>query len=153
ESLFHINKVEESRQVIQQMLDRQVHPDLYLAMANLEVNPHAKLAWLNKAYAQFDLSPVTFGGNDEPSYNDLSMETSKEKVHNDEKISIILPAYNAEDGIHVAIESILAQTWTNIELLVVDDCSTDRTVEVVEQYVQKDDRVKLFSTPANSGPY
>src|SRR5699024_7837480 len=58
ESLFHINKVEESRQVIQQMLDRQVHPDLYLAMANLEVNPHAKLAWLNKAYAQFDLSPV-----------------------------------------------------------------------------------------------
>src|SRR5699024_8891263 len=65
----------------------------------------------------------------------------------------ILPAYNAEDGIHVAIESILAQTWTNIELLVVDDCSTDRTVEVVEQYVQKDDRVKLFSTPANSGPY
>src|SRR5699024_9213980 len=36
---------------------------------------------------------------------------------------------------------------------VVDDCSTDRTKEVIEQYVEQDSRVKLFSTPQNSGPY
>src|SRR5699024_5326132 len=64
-----------------------------------------------------------------------------------------LPAYNAQSGIQIAIESILTQTWRNIELIVVDDCSTDRTKEVIEQYVEQDSRVKWFSTPQNSGPY
>src|SRR5699024_8253132 len=51
------------------------------------------------------------------------------------------------------IDSILSQTWKNIELLVVDDCSSDNTREVVERYAEKDDRVKLLSTVGNSGPY
>src|SRR5699024_5724082 len=66
---------------------------------------------------------------------------------------IILPAYNSETGIRIAIESILTQTWKNIELLIVDDCSTDRTKEVIQSYMEDDSRIRLFSTPQNSGPY
>lgn len=49
--------------------------------------------------------------------------------------------------------SILLQTWGNLEVLVVDDHSTDNTVEVVKDFMEKDSRVKLLQTPQNSGPY
>src|SRR5699024_8426829 len=59
----------------------------------------------------------------------------------------------AETGIAIAVESILAQTWSNLELLIVDDCSPDNTYEVMQQYANKDERVRIFQTPQNSGPY
>src|SRR5699024_5796391 len=69
------------------------------------------------------------------------------------KISVILPAYNSEEGIHTAIQSILSQTWQNLELIIVDDCSTDDTLAVAQSYKTKDDRVRVLRTPTNSGPY
>ncbi|MHC0552927.1 glycosyltransferase family 2 protein [Salinicoccus sp. CNSTN-B1] len=51
------------------------------------------------------------------------------------------------------MSSILAQTWHNIELIIVDDCSTDDTLSVAREFQAMDDRVKVLSTPVNSGPY
>ena len=67
------------------------------------------------------------------------------------KISCIMPAYNVAAYIGRAIESILSQDFTDWELVVVDDCSTDNTVEVVERYVAKDDRILLIRRTDNSG--
>lgn len=66
-------------------------------------------------------------------------------------ISIITPAYNAEKFIHETIESVLAQTYTNWEMIIVDDCSKDRTAEIVKDYENRDDRIKLFQLETNSG--
>ena len=66
-------------------------------------------------------------------------------------ISIIMAAYNAEKTIEQAINSVLSQTYTNFELLVVNDCSKDRTVELVKDIVAKDSRVRLISNVKNSG--
>ena len=66
-------------------------------------------------------------------------------------ISIIMAAYNAEKTIEGAINSVLGQTYTNFELLVVNDCSKDRTVELVERIAAKDGRVRLISNEKNSG--
>lgn len=66
-------------------------------------------------------------------------------------ISIIMAAYNAEKTIEQAINSVLSQTYTNFELLVVNDCSKDRTVELVKDIVAKDSRVHLISNVKNSG--
>lgn len=66
-------------------------------------------------------------------------------------ISIITPAFNAERFIEEAIESVLAQTFTDWEMIIVDDCSEDRTVEIVQQYQRKDDRIKLIKLEKNSG--
>ena len=66
-------------------------------------------------------------------------------------ISIIMAAYNAERTIEQAINSVLRQTYTDFELLVVNDCSKDRTVELVKDIVAKDSRVRLISNVKNSG--
>ncbi len=60
-----------------------------------------------------------------------------------EKVSIIIPAYNEEKRINKVIDSVLKQTYKNIEVIVIDDGSTDKTVEVVKNY--DDERLKIFS--------
>ena len=66
-------------------------------------------------------------------------------------ISIIMAAYNAERTIEQAIDSVLRQTYPDFELLVVNDCSTDRTAELVRGITARDSRVRLISNVKNSG--
>ena len=66
-------------------------------------------------------------------------------------ISIIMAAYNAEKTIEQAINSVLSQTYPDFELLVVNDCSTDKTAMLAEAIVKKDDRIRLISNEKNSG--
>ena len=61
--------------------------------------------------------------------------------------SVVMPAYNAERFVGEAIESVLAQTLPSWELMVVNDCSTDRTLEVCNSY--RDPRIRVFTTPQN----
>lgn len=67
------------------------------------------------------------------------------------KVSIIIPAYNSALFIKRALDSVLSQTWADWELLVVDDCSTDGTADIVASYAQKDTRIRLLHTEKNSG--
>lgn len=57
------------------------------------------------------------------------------------KVSIIMPCYNSEKYIEKAIQSVLDQTYRNFELIIIDDDSTDKTWEIIEQYAKKDFRV------------
>lgn len=66
-------------------------------------------------------------------------------------VSIITPAYNTESLIIETIKSIQAQTVTDWELLIIDDCSTDGTKKIAEEYSHKDARIKVLSTEKNSG--
>ncbi len=65
-------------------------------------------------------------------------------------VSVIMPAYNSERFVRIAIESVLAQTVRDIELLVIDDCSTDGTADAVSEYLY-DPRVRYIRMDANSG--
>ena len=64
-------------------------------------------------------------------------------------ISITMPAYNAANYIRESIDSILAQSYTNFELLIADDGSTDNTKEIIDSY--KDKRIKVFHNNVNLG--
>lgn len=66
-------------------------------------------------------------------------------------VSIITAAYNCEKTIGETIESVQAQTYLNWEMLIVNDCSKDRTVDIVQSYVDKDSRIKLINHSVNSG--
>ena len=67
----------------------------------------------------------------------------------DELVSIIMPSYNTARFISETIESVLAQTYTNWELIIVDDCSTDNTDEVVAAF--SDERIRYLKNEKNSG--
>jgi glycosyltransferase involved in cell wall biosynthesis len=66
-------------------------------------------------------------------------------------ISIVMPAYNEERFLAEAIESVLAQTYRDFELIILDDGSRDRTLEIAQSYAQRDARIRLESH-ANMGP-
>ena len=69
------------------------------------------------------------------------------KVKN--KISIVLPVYNGEKTISKAIDSIINQTYSNWELIIINDCSTDDTLEIVSLYESKDDRIHVYTNEKN----
>jgi succinoglycan biosynthesis protein ExoO len=66
--------------------------------------------------------------------------------------SVIIPAYNVSGIIGRALRSAAAQTLPPLEILVIDDCSTDNTVEIVKAMAREIPSLHLLSTPANSGP-
>lgn len=147
----------QAQQRLHEQLQKEAHRDLYLALANAEPTIEARLFWLNEILEQYKRQPIildtTDTANSQLTYERLHDTTIAGTEVSGPKISVILPAYNAADSIHIAIESMLNQTWTNIELLIVDDCSTDNTYQVMQQYAKKDQRIKLFQTEQNSGPY
>lgn len=67
----------------------------------------------------------------------------------DFKISIILPCFNGEKYLSQSIESCLNQTHSNIELIIVNDCSTDGTLDIANRYVAKDNRIRIINNKEN----
>jgi len=68
-------------------------------------------------------------------------------------ISVLLTTYNRESYVAEAIESVLAQTYEDFELVVSDDCSSDRTLEIVNDYAQRDRRIRVSVNERNLGDY
>lgn len=68
-------------------------------------------------------------------------------------VSVLIAAYNSEKYIGDAIESILASSYANFEMIICDDCSTDETAAIAKIYQQKDSRIKLFINETNLGDY
>ena len=63
-----------------------------------------------------------------------------------------MPTYNAGKYLADSIESILSQTYANLELLITDDCSTDNTIDILKDFAQRDKRVKVKYLRNNVGP-
>lgn len=68
-------------------------------------------------------------------------------------VSVLMTSYNREKYIAEAIESVLASTYKNFELIIVDDCSTDRTVEIAKEYEAKDKRIVVYVNEKNLGQF
>ncbi|MCB7481881.1 glycosyltransferase family 2 protein [Christiangramia sediminis] len=68
-------------------------------------------------------------------------------------VSVIMPAYNSEAFITESIQSVIAQTYSQWELLIVDDASSDSTKKIIEKFSSKDDRIRLLVNSTNSGTH
>ena len=66
-------------------------------------------------------------------------------------VSVVMPVYNGEKWLGEAIESILAQTFADFELLIVDDGSRDNSAKIIRVYEQRDPRIRFFQLERNSG--
>ncbi len=63
----------------------------------------------------------------------------------DMMVSVIIPVYNLESVIARCLDSVLAQTWTNLEILTIDDGSNDQSAAILDEYAQSDSRIRLIS--------
>lgn len=78
--------------------------------------------------------------------SELHVENTSEEL-----VSIIMPAFNCGNYIGITINSVLAQTYRNLEIIIIDDCSTDNTEKIVKDYKLKDPRIKYYKLNQNSG--
>ena len=67
------------------------------------------------------------------------------------KISVIVPIYNVEKYLRKCLDSLVSQTYSDLEIILVNDCSTDSSLEICQEYQQKCSKIKLFSNDKNRG--
>ena len=133
--------------------------DYCLAYANclLEV-PSAdeeRLGWINRVYEEAGFAPIALYEQAQGlSIENLSAPSARAGARQEDiRVSILMPAYNCADTIQKAIRGLLEQTWANIEIIVVDDCSPDDTWAVLSALADQDDRVTAIRHEQNTGAY
>lgn len=110
--------------------------------------------WLNHSLQASGYGSIEISQGGAPRLDRISASAPKTSSPNETPlVSVILPAYNSEKWISTAIQSLLAQTWSSLEILVVDDCSTDSTYAIAKSFEALDPRVRVMRAATNSGPY
>src|SRR5210317_778074 len=71
---------------------------------------------------------------------------------NEELVSVITASYNVEDYIGKTIRSVINQSYENWELIIADDCSSDRSIDVITEFMEREPRIRLVRLEQNSGP-
>lgn len=80
-------------------------------------------------------------------------EIKKKYAFNNQKVSVIIPNYNNELFIEKCINSILSNTWDNVEVIFVDDASTDNSLEIVKSKFSENPKVRIYQNHTNMGTY
>ena len=135
-----------------------LRPDIALMRANIlrPATGHATdfsawLAHINRWYVGHGLLPMILREGDDPALDRLVGESGRPV--DGPLVSVLMAAYNAESTIGTALESLLAQTYRNLEIIVVDDGSDDQTAAVIGAVAEKDPRVLLLRPLKPGGPY
>lgn len=81
------------------------------------------------------------------------MRNNSTNYKHQHKVSVIMPVFNSEKTVEKAIKSILDQTWRNLEVIIVDDASTDETNNIIQKIASTDSRIKVMRNELNVGPY
>lgn len=107
---------------------------------------------VNDMYANLGMTPIRLDENASlPLFDRITAEVS-EKLDGP-KVTIIMPTFSPNQGIFTAIRSLLCQSWTNLEILVVDDGSPVQFDEVLDEVEQLDDRIRVIRLRENKGAY
>ncbi|MDY5519232.1 glycosyltransferase family 2 protein, partial [Campylobacter lanienae] len=69
------------------------------------------------------------------------------------KISIIIPVYNVEKYISQCLDSAINQSLKDIEIIIVDDCGSDKSMDIAQEYAKNDSRIKIIKNSQNQGPF
>ena len=127
----------------------------HILKANAALAKGNEAGWqkhLNAYLAHFKVAPICLDAGKGSVFDRLNT-TSLPKITNGPLITVIMPAWNAEKTVLKAARSILDQTYCNLELLIIDDASTDRTWEILRKISKIDSRVTIFRNKINVGPY
>ena len=108
---------------------------------------------LNRAFEEDGLAPPLRPESDLPTtLSEFNGQATLAKVAGP-LVTVVMPAHNAASTLSISLKSILSQTWRNIEVIVVDDRSSDLTVSVARSIAQEDGRVRVLSNSRSPGAY
>lgn len=129
-------------------------PQLQLLASNLlDSSPADKLARLNAFLRPYGLAPLALkDARLPPAVGNLAAAVAVPSIDGP-LVSVLMTAYNISDRIETALNGLLNQSWRNIEIIVVDDASTDDTGTVVQALASQDARIRYFRLPCNGGTY
>lgn len=96
-----------------------------------------------------DVATKAFGNLKYEMSTDASI--TEDKVKKDPLVSVVMPMYNAEAYLDQSVNSVINQTYTNWELIIVNDCSTDGSLEKAQGFAEKDRRIRILNNEKNSG--
>jgi glycosyltransferase involved in cell wall biosynthesis len=126
-----------------------------VAVADPATLDRHRLMWINKSFVAAGLATLTLIDPSRRLALDNLSTTAvlKHPEAGRAKVSVIMPAYNAAETLPFALKSVLAQSWENLEVLVIDDASTDNTWSVIQSFSVADARVKPLRHDENRGAY
>lgn len=128
--------------------------NLLYANRAISINRHSWLIFFNNYIRLRRGWPISLDKyKSDNIFQDLRSTIEVNDKYPDILVSVIMPAYNNADTIGYAANSILNQNHKNIELIIVDDCSSDKTESVCKGIIESDVRVKYFRNEKNSGAY
>lgn len=148
----------EARRVLRLAINEQPNAvDLQLAYANawLDGPDLRRLAWINRALSGRGLAALELKDSTRPLSLDNIVVSDLRQLDAGAtpKVSVIVPLFNTRATVTSALDSVLRQTWGNIEVLVVDDCSSDGSFELARAIADRDERVVLLRHATNCGTY
>jgi glycosyltransferase involved in cell wall biosynthesis len=158
ECLRRLDRIDEAADILQRLLDEQETADLLLARGNLEAQIEDRMRWIDRAMwlsgrRHVGLIPnSTVAAYDRLDSEDRSALPPQLDVGR-HLVTVIVPVFNAAHWIGTALRALLAQSWSNLEVFIVDDCSSDGTLDAARRFADSDERVRVLRTPSNSGPY
>lgn len=126
--------------------------DVLLALSNFEFKEDGKLNYINAILERYNITPISLIDSDCHLYDRLSVNNTI-KLDKGSKVTVLIAAFNASETLPTTLRSLQQQSYTNLEILVLDDCSTDNTAEIVKLFSDQDSRIKLISMPENGGAY
>jgi FkbM family methyltransferase len=146
-----------ARQLFERLLRRKGRSrarDGILALSNCLTEDSARLAQINRVYDGTKFRGLTLRDPYRPlTLDNVTGLPDTCETPGSGKISVIVPAYNAQDTIGTALRSLTEQTWRDLEIIVVDDCSTDATHSIVSEMAAADPRIVPLRAERNGGPY
>lgn len=152
EALVLMGDLTKAKAHLTKLIENTPHPDLYLALSNTVSDTEEKVIAINQALQMYQITPVKMATKKMDTLYDQLYVPCPHEIKDETKVSVIIPVYEAGNGLITAIESVLNQTWRNIELFIVDDCSPEDPYPLVKPYL-KDARVRFLRNKVNSGPY
>ena len=154
ECLIQLKQEDNANHFITPTLAQRFDSDFICALCNNTSDSNNRLSVLNRIYSYYGLNELSLV---EPLkgmvFGNFANTHEVKSIKAGSKISILVPVYNAEKFVSVAIQSLLSQTWTNIEVIAVDDCSTDSSLTLLNDLAEKDSRLKVASNSENLGAY
>lgn len=125
----------------------------FFLMGNLSATIGAKVAAVNRQLFEFGLSGVNLAHGASFFRLDMLRSENKNTSHNGPLVSIVVPAFNAETSLRNSVSSLLEQSYRNLEIIIVNDGSSDHTQRIANELAILDPRVRVLESALNRGAY